>query len=169
MVATSAGDHTWGGWGLERQKRQGPCEPSLASSLASGPGMGTSRDSHGDANGQIRRWCLRLSLVCLSRFAGELAADPHGPKCRVYLSPRLRQTRWLVAVSEIADICRRRSWSQWAGIPNGTSLECLSDQPGQGAKSRSSDGNRGTMSRLLESILAISDSQQWAEGFTCRK
>ena len=173
MVATSAGDHTWGGWGLERQKRQGPCEPSLASSLASGPGMGTSRDSHGDANGQIRRWCLRLSLVCLSRFAGELAADPHGdphgPKCRVYLSPRLRQTRWLVAVSEVADICRRRSWSQWAGIPNGTSLECLSDQPGQGAKSRSSDGNRGTMSRLLESILAISDSQQWAEGFTCRK
>ena len=62
----------------------------------------------------------------------------------IYLQGRAKQGGW-EAVSEVADICRSRSWSQWAGIPNGTSLECLSDQPGQGAKSRSSDGKRGTM------------------------
>ena len=66
----------------------------------------------------------------------------------IYLQGRAKQGGWGPSWQELDPI---------ADIPRGTSLKCLSDQPGQGAKLRSSDGNRGTMSRLSKSILAISD------------
>ena len=72
-----------------------------------------------------------MPCVSISDALAEMVAGGH------------RGSRRLLPWKELAPI---------AGIPSRTSLECLSDQPGEGAKSRSSDGKRGTMNRLLEMI-----------------
>ena len=63
----------------ERRKQQGPIRTRLAVALASGLGLGTSRDAHGP----IHRLCLSFESAL---------RDTHGQKRRVCVSPGGSQT-----------------------------------------------------------------------------